>query len=146
MWRRVTLSFAELSGKHGLKISAGLPCSVEECSLAVGQVVAYSSIKSATRMNGAAVIFVDDVNKANKVVEAGIVVKDTFVSVSPLATSAKRIMISDIPPFTQDEVLIRELSRHGKIVSPIKKLSRGCKSPLLKHVVSRRRQVYKISN
>lgn len=36
------------------------------------------------------------------------------------------------------------LSRYGKIVSPIKMIPIGCKSPLLKHVVSFRRYVYMV--
>ena len=65
----------------------------------------------------------DSVAKANKVVEKGIVVKDSFVSVSPLTTQTTRITISNIPPFIGDEVLLR-------------KLPSGCKSPLLRDVVS----------
>ena len=95
--------------------------------MAVGEVVGCSSIVSAARMNGAVLIFVDSVAKANKVVETGIVVKDSLVAVSPLTTPAARVTISNIPPFIRDEVLIRELSRHGKIVS--KKLPSGFVSP-----------------
>ena len=39
--------------------------------------------------------------------------------------------------FITDEFLSRELSRHGKIASPVKK-SMSCKSNLLKQVVSHR--------
>jgi hypothetical protein len=76
---------------HSFKISPTFPCSVEDCSLAEVAVV---------------VIFVDSVAKANKVV-----VKDSFVSVSPLTTPAARVTISNNPPFIGDEVLIRDLSR-----------------------------------
>ena len=64
---------------------------------------------------------------------------------SPLNTPAKRVIISDIPPFISDDVLLRELSRHRKI-HPISKLPSGCKSPLLIYVVSHRRQVHMILN
>ena len=140
------MEFTKLSRKHGFKISAGFQCSVEECSLAVGEVIGHSSIKSAARMNGAVVIFVDSIDKVNKVIETGIIINDTFVAVSPLTTPAKQITISNIPPFISDDVLIRELTRHGKIVSKIRKLPSGCRSPLLKHVVSHRRQVLMILN
>ena len=99
---------------------------------------------SAARMNGAVVIFVDSVAKENKEVETGIVVKNSFVSVSPLTTPAASVTISNIPPFIGEEVLIRELSRHGKIVSAIRKLPSGFKSPLMIHVVGYRRQVHMI--
>ena len=61
--------------------------------MAVGVVVVYSSIMSAARMDGAFVIFVDSAAKANKVVETGIVVNYSFVSVSPLTTTAARVTI-----------------------------------------------------
>ncbi|KAL6455155.1 hypothetical protein MHYP_G00364080 [Metynnis hypsauchen] len=43
-----------------------------------------------------------------------------------------------------DDALSRELSWFGQIMSPIKKVPLGCKSPLLKHVVSFRRHVFMI--
>lgn len=45
-------------------------------------------------------------------------------------------------PFISDEFLIKELSRPGKVVPPIKEVLSGCKSPLLKHVLSHRRQLF----
>ena len=100
----------------------GISCSVEDCSLAVGQVVGHSSIKSAARMNNAVVIFVDSVEKANTVVENGIVINDTFVSVLSLATPANRVTLSNVPPFIGDEILTRELSSHGKLFHLSRKL------------------------
>ena len=91
------VAFGDLGRMHSFKISPTFPCSVEDCSLAEVAVV---------------VIFVDSVAKANKVV-----VKDSFVSVSPLTTPAARVTISNNPPFIGDEVLIRDLSRQGKLVS-----------------------------
>ncbi len=41
-----------------------------------------------------------------------------------------------------DDVLERELVRFGKIASPFRAISLGCKNPSLKHVMSFRRQVY----
>ena len=138
--------FVSLTRKHGVKISASFPCSVEECSLAAGKVVGYESVKSAARMNSAVIIFVGSIDKANTLVENGIIIKDTYVPVVPLTTPSKKVMISNVPPFISDDILVRELSRHGKIVSPIKKVHSGCKAPELKHVVSHRRHLYMILN
>uniref|UniRef100_G3NNW1 CCHC-type domain-containing protein n=1 Tax=Gasterosteus aculeatus TaxID=69293 RepID=G3NNW1_GASAC len=80
-------------------------------------------------MNNAVVMFMDSVDKANMVVEKGIVVNETFVPVLPLATPATRVTVSNVPPFIRDEMLTRELSRHGMVVSPINKVSSGLKSP-----------------
>ncbi|KAF0046100.1 hypothetical protein F2P81_002629 [Scophthalmus maximus] len=63
-------------------------------------------------MNGWVVMFVDSVEKANTVVESGIVIKDAFVSVTSLVTPATRVTVSNIPPFIEDEVLRRELWKY----------------------------------
>ena len=140
------MDLTKLTRRHGIKIASAFPCSVEECSLAVGGLVGHSSVKSAARMNNAVVIFLDSVEKVNMVVATGIQVNDTFVSVLPLATPAVKVTLSNVPPFIRDETLIRELSRHGKIMSNLNKVSSGCRSPLLRHVVSHRRHLYMILN
>uniref|UniRef100_A0A9J8BET3 Protein phosphatase 1 regulatory subunit 16A n=1 Tax=Cyprinus carpio carpio TaxID=630221 RepID=A0A9J8BET3_CYPCA len=131
---------------HGIKVVPAFNCSVEDCALAVGKAVGYDSIVSASRMNGAVVIFLDVIEKVNSVVQSGVVIQDTLVSVVPLIQPAKRIILSNVPPFIKDELLVAELSRHGKIMSQMKKIPLGCKSPLLKHVVCFRRQVYMVLN
>jgi hypothetical protein len=96
-------------------------------------------------MNSAVVLFLDQVEKVNRVVETGLTVNGMFVQVLPLILPATRITLSNVPPFITDEFLSRELSRHGKIVSPMKKILSGFKSPLMKHV-SHRRHIYMILN
>nr|BAC82602.1 gag-like protein [Takifugu rubripes] len=97
-------------------------------------------------MNRAVVLFLGKVEQVNTLVETGITVGGQFVQVTPLTQPAARITLSNMPPFISDEFLVRELSRHGKVVSPIRKMLSGCKSPLLRHVVSHRRQVHMILN
>ncbi|KAJ3601866.1 hypothetical protein NHX12_029628 [Muraenolepis orangiensis] len=72
--------FAKLTRKHGIKISAGFACTVEEIGLAVGEKVGHGSIKSLARMNSAVVIFLDQVEKVNCVIETGITRKGDFSS------------------------------------------------------------------
>lgn len=138
------MSYERLSRRHGIKIAPVMNCSVEDCSLAVGQIVGHDSIMSASRMNSAVVIFLDNVEKVNRVVENGVIIQETFTPVIPLVLPAKNIIFSNVPPLIKDELLITELSRHGKIVSQMRKVPLGCKSPLLKHVVSFRRQVFMV--
>ncbi|KAK0155415.1 Transposon TX1 uncharacterized protein [Merluccius polli] len=64
---------------------------VEDVSLAVGDQVGHSSIKSAARMNGATVIFLDQVGKVNQIIEAGLTVNEMFVQVLPLAQPATKL-------------------------------------------------------
>lgn len=139
-----TASYEQLTRQHGIKVPVGAECSVEECVLAVGEVVGHSSIRSASRMNGAVVLFLDKVEKVNMIVENGVVLNDSLIKVFPLVNPARKVLISNAPPFISDEALQRELSRFGQLVSAIKKIPLGCKSPLLKHVVSFRRHVYMI--
>ncbi|KAI3374546.1 hypothetical protein L3Q82_021112 [Scortum barcoo] len=97
-----------------------------------GEVVGYGSVKSASRMNGAVLIFLDSPEKVSDVVVSGVVIQDSFTPVHPLVNPARKITISNVPPFIRNEVLAKELSRFGQLVSPIKMLSLGSKSPLLR--------------
>lgn len=133
-----------LTRRHGVKIVAA--GSAEECSLAVGNVIGHACVLAASKMNNAIVLFLSTVEKANEVVEKGIELRGSFTSVLPLSTPAKKVTLSNVPPFIKDEVLARELSRFGKLVSPVKKIAIGSKSELLKHVVSFRRFTYMVLN
>ncbi len=82
--------------------------------------------------------------KANELVERGLVINDAFTVVLPLSMPSKRVTLSNVPPFVKDDFLVNMLSRYGKLVSPIKKTSLGNVSPLLKHVVSFRRYAYMV--
>lgn len=44
---------------------------------------------------------------------------------------AKKVTIANVPPFISDDLLVRELSGHGKVVSPIRKLSSGCSNDVV---------------
>lgn len=92
-------------------------------------------------MNGAVVMFLDDIDKANQLIENGVVIQGTFISVLSLVNPAKKIIISNVPPFLKNEILAKELQRHGQLVTLIKLIPMSCKSPHLKHVMSFRRQV-----
>lgn len=129
---------------HGVKVASAV--SVEKCCLAVGKVIGHESILSASRMNNATVIFLSTVEKANKLVEVGIVVDELFTSVLPLSTPSKKVTLSNIPPFLSDEILAKALFRYSKLVSPIKNIPISSGLPLLKHIVSSRRFIYMIVN
>ncbi|KAJ3585232.1 hypothetical protein NHX12_013953 [Muraenolepis orangiensis] len=134
----------KLSRRHAVKLSPAAQVSVEECSLAVGEKVGYKSVKFAAWMNRAVVVFLDSIDKVNSVVESGVAIRDVFTQVMPLFNSVRRVMISNAPPFLSNEALGRELGRYGLLVSPIRMVSLGCKSPHLKHVLSFRRNTFMI--
>lgn len=123
-------NFSQLFQRHSIKVGAGSSYTVEEVALAVGEVVRFESIKSASQMNSAVVIFLEVVRKVKQVVECGVVVRDTFTLVFPLVSPAKKIMFSNTSPFIKNEDL------------SIKMVLLGCKSPKSKHVACHRRYVY----
>lgn len=133
-----------LTRRHGVKVASAT--SIEECCLAAGKVVGYDSILSASRMNNAIVMFLSTVEKANDLVEHGVVLDDAFTPVLPLSMPSKKVTLSNVPPFVKDEFLVNVLSRYGRLVSPIRKIPLGNVSPLLKHVVSFRRFAFMILN
>ncbi|KAK3536825.1 hypothetical protein QTP86_027110, partial [Hemibagrus guttatus] len=79
-----------------------------------------------------------------KLTQNGIVVNNETILVSSVSSPAKKVMLSNVLPFISDEAIGKELSRYGRMVSPIKKIPLGCKSPLVKHLVSFRRMVFMV--
>ncbi|KAI3377311.1 hypothetical protein L3Q82_008523 [Scortum barcoo] len=81
---QVNGDLSKLTRKHGIKISASFPCSVEDIGLAVGEKVGHSSIKSAARMNRLSSSSWTRWTKVNRVIETGVTVNEMFVPVLPL--------------------------------------------------------------
>ena len=140
MAARAAPGFMKLTRQHAVRISPAVGVSVEDCNLAIGAVVGYDRFKSASRMNGAVVVFLDCTDKVSRLVESGIVVQGSLVPVLPLANPAKKVLVSNVPPFLRNELIEKELARCGQVMSPLKMIPLGCKSPHLKHVMSFRRQ------
>ncbi|KAL7826075.1 hypothetical protein SRHO_G00338130 [Serrasalmus rhombeus] len=84
------------------------------------------------------------VDLANDLVQSGVVINGQLTPVLPLSTPSKKVILSNVPPFIKDELIARELSRYGKVVSPIRKIPLGCKNPLIRHLVSFRRLVFMV--
>lgn len=138
--------FSQLTLKHGCKCMPEANVSVEDCLIAVSEAVGGANIRSASRMNKAIVFFLSESQIVNDLIETGLVIKDIFVPVLPLSSPAKKVILSNVPPFVKNEKLEQILQRYGKIVSSIKMIPLGCKNPDIKHVMSFRRQVFMILN
>jgi len=50
-------------------------------------------------MNSAIVLFLESIEKVNQVVEQGIEIKGEHIGVFPLVNPAKKVVISNAPPF-----------------------------------------------
>lgn len=95
---------------HAVKLSPGAGVSVEECSLAVGAIVGYGSVKSASCMNSTVLIFVDSIEKAHQLIESGVVIQGSLTPVFSLFNPAKKVVISNVPPFLRNEMIAKELA------------------------------------
>ncbi len=91
-----SVNLSSLTWRHAVKVASA--ASVEQCCLAIGEVVGLESILSASRVNSAAVIFLDSVDKANVIVEHGVTVGGEFIPVLPLSLPSKRVTLSNVPP------------------------------------------------
>lgn len=132
--------------RNGFRCVPEPTASIEDVMVAVGDQVGHENINSASRMNKAVVVFLKNEQLVNQVIENGLWVKGMFLPATPLYAPATKVTISNVPPFIKSEVIVKELSRFGKVVSPVKMVPLGCKNPALKHVLSFRRQVHMFLN
>lgn len=135
-----------LTAQHGCKCLPDESITVEDCLVAISSEIGACNIMSASRMNKAVVVFLKEVSLVQHLVEFGLSVRDTFLSVLPLSSPSKRVILSNVPPFISKDSLERLLGRYGKLVGPIKMIPLGIKNPDLKHVMSFRRQTFMILN
>ncbi|KAL7827793.1 hypothetical protein AOLI_G00309450 [Acnodon oligacanthus] len=135
-----------LSLRHGVRCVPESGVTVEDVLLAVGEQVGCENIYSASRMNRAVVVFLVTESCVSRLTESGIWVKGNMVQVSPLSAPATRIIVSNVPPFIKNEVLLKELARFGKFASDMKMIPLGCKNSAVRHVLSFRRQVFMFLN
>lgn len=95
-------------------------------------------MKSASGMKRAVVIFLDEVSKAERMVENDVVLRDT-----PSCWRIPQEQSSFLRHhhFFNNNDLRKALFRYRHIVSPMKMVLLDCRSPKLKHVVCHRRQL-----
>ncbi|TWW78313.1 hypothetical protein D4764_11G0004340 [Takifugu flavidus] len=94
----------KLTRRHAVKLSSPTGVSVEECVLAVGEIVGHGSVKSASRMNSAVVVFVDSTEKAIELVVAGVVVNGELTPVFSLSNAVKKRLTRELVEQTATRV------------------------------------------
>lgn len=70
--------------RHAVKLSSPAGVSVEEC------------MKNASRMNSMVVVFVDNTEKADELVVAGVIINGVLMPVFPLSNPFKKVLVSNI--------------------------------------------------
>ncbi|KAK3507293.1 hypothetical protein QTP70_013556 [Hemibagrus guttatus] len=98
----------DLTRSHGVRVVT--VAGVEECCLAAGEVVGHRNVLAASRMNSALVLFVNTVENAVLLTQKGLVLRGSLTDVLSLSTPAKKVTLSNVPPFISSKMLERQLS------------------------------------
>jgi Zinc knuckle len=111
-------------------------------------IVGPRSITYASRISGGRVcVYLNCEQSVVNVTSVGsISVKNVKIPVRRYISKATRIILSNVLPDIDNELLERNLSRYGKVVSPIREITLGSQFPELAHVKSFRRLVYVVLN
>lgn len=83
----------KLTSCHTFKMLSRLDFSKEEVSFVVGEVMAFNGVKLPPCLNSVEVIFLDSVDKVEKIVEPGIALGHTFTLVQPLVNPSQKVTI-----------------------------------------------------
>ena len=97
-----------LTRSHGIRVESQV--GVEECGLAIGDIVGHEHVLSGSRMNKAIVLFLSSVGKADLAIQHGVVIRDSLMPVHPLSRPSRKILLSNVPPFLSDKQITKELS------------------------------------
>jgi len=138
-------AFEHLSRKHGIACSPPEGVTVEAIVMVIGNIIGFEKVRAASRMNKRVIIFVSDEAFVAPIVEQGLALDSgTFVMAYPLDSCAQKVVISNLPPFLKNDLILSALQRYGDCVSPLIMLPVGFKDKRVSHVMSFRRQVFMV--
>ena len=75
-----------------------------------------SIVKVMVNMNSAIAVFIGTIEKAREVIATGIVLNYAHTTVLPFSSPSKKIIISNVPPFIDDDLIEDKLSVYGRLV------------------------------
>ncbi|MGH0131506.1 UNVERIFIED_CONTAM: hypothetical protein FKN15_060135 [Acipenser sinensis] len=133
--------FKNITRRHGVRCLLRDSLSIEGFVKAMAKAVGPSAIVAASKMYGKAVFFLKSEAAANTAIERGLSMGGMFVPIEPLEGLGSRIILSNVPPFIQDALLMPHLQALGEIKTAIHPVPLGCKDQALRHILSFRRQV-----
>ncbi|XP_075920688.1 uncharacterized protein LOC142923452 [Petromyzon marinus] len=134
-----------LTRQHAIVAFPPSEVSVEAVATAVAGHVGCSAVLAAQRENRGVTVYVAEEGMVARLVEAGLTVGDgLFLTCSPLATPAVRVVISGAPPFLPTADIQRDLLRFGTMVSRITMLPLRTTNPRMAHVMTLQRHAFMI--
>ena len=118
--------------------------SLEDVVLAVGNIIGFEHVRTASRLNQKVVVFVSHENFVHDVVSEGLTTDNgVFMLASPMDTPAVKIVVSNVPPLLPNDILLSVLSRYGPVVSRMSMIPLRSSDKRIKHGMSFHRQVYR---
>jgi hypothetical protein len=95
--------------KHGIRVESVYGTAVEAYVLAIADIVNAKHIVAASRMHSGIVVFFDDEDCVDTLCVEGLVVGDSFLKVSSLERTPRRVVLSNVPPFLPSYELLDAL-------------------------------------
>ena len=110
-------AFERLSLKNSIECSPPEGVSVEAIVLAIGNIIGFDKVRTASRMNKRVIVFVSDEEHVTLIVQQGLSLDSGhFVMTYPLDTPAQKVVISNVPPFLSGDLILKALQRYGHCV------------------------------
>ncbi|KAI5728420.1 hypothetical protein M8J77_015961 [Diaphorina citri] len=110
---------------------------------AIGDIVGDHNMVFAGKNNGIIKIYLSSEFEVNKLFETHpqIVICNKAFILKRLVDNGHRIFLCNVEPEIPDELLIDELSKHTKVVSPLQFVNLGCRNGRFSHLIGYRRMV-----
>ena len=87
-------------------------------------------------MNKAVVVFLANEALVHQVATEGLTINGSYVTALLLSSPITKVILSNVPLYIDDQILLNALARYDKVIHVIKPIPLGCKSEKVKHVMS----------
>lgn len=135
-----------LTRYHAIILDALDGLTVEDYALAVASLVGAKNVSYISRMSHSRiVVYLKQRELVDELIDrkVQVTVKTQSVPIRPFVSRARRVLISNFPPFVPKSYILDEFSRLGiSPVSQITSLKAAIRNPDLAHVLCMRKQVY----
>lgn len=120
----------------------GIP--VSEYTLAIGKIIDPAHIRFVSRIShGRVCFYLNSKNSADMLIDKKVNIGPHTLTIRPLVSRAKRIILSNVCPIIPNEIILGELDKVDiKPKSQITYIRAGINNPGFSHVLSFRRQMY----
>lgn len=133
-----------LSKKCGISLPFDSTISMDQYLCAVGDIVGDQNMVFAGKNNDLVKIYLKTEYEVSKLYEnhPQIVIDGKVLMVRRLSENGHRIFLCNTEPGMSDSLLLNELSKFTKIVSPMQFVNLGCRNARFSHLIGFRRAVF----